>query len=235
MPEQPPARSPKEPSRPPIPRWIEHRAIGGGIAGSVFSLIRLALSALWWLGRILWLVPSFAWRYLRLSGKWIWKKDYYVTWGFRIATLVSVGYLAYDRIYETSAVVDVSASDPKDPFLFPFTITNNSHLFELRNLVWSCQFYDMTGSLSNLLVVAAHGTQTKIRPGQTINLSCWISQFRHAVFDTGTVGITISYTAEIFGIYSWGRTPEPTRFTWIGTASNPQWIRGDFASEPRPR
>jgi hypothetical protein len=232
---QTPEQSPKEPLRLPIPRWIEDRATGGGIAGSLFRLIRVVLSAIWWSGRVLWLAPSFAWRSLRIAGKWIREKDYYVNLGFRIATAVSVGYLVYDRLYETSAVVNVSASDPKSPFLFPFTITNISHLFEIHNLRWSCDFYDMTGSISNLEMTAAHGTQTKIRPGQTINVSCGMNQFPNAIFETGTVRITISYTAEIFGIYSWGRVPEPARFTWVGSASNPQWIRGDFANETRPR
>ena len=53
------------------------------------------------------------------------------TWSgfFRLATLLSVGYLVYDRIYETSVAISSETADAGQPFRIPFTVTNNSHLF----------------------------------------------------------------------------------------------------------
>jgi hypothetical protein len=51
-----------------------------------------------------------------------WLKENFLTWLFRLFTLISVGYLVYDRFYETGALIQSPASDPKNPFLFPFQL-----------------------------------------------------------------------------------------------------------------
>jgi hypothetical protein len=75
--------------------------------------------------------------------RWIWKNPWkstktFVNIFFRLATLVSVGYLVADRIYETNASISSPAPDPRNPLDSPFTITNNSHIFTIRNVEWYC-------------------------------------------------------------------------------------------------
>jgi hypothetical protein len=67
---------------------------------------------------------------------WIWRLIT-VNNAFRFLTLMSVGYLVYDRVFETDASVSVQASDPNDAFEFPFSINNNSHLFSISNIHWN--------------------------------------------------------------------------------------------------
>ena len=50
-------------------------------------------------------------------------------WFFRSLTLLSVFYLVFDRIYETSATISAPAPDALKPFSFPFSVRNNSHFF----------------------------------------------------------------------------------------------------------
>jgi hypothetical protein len=69
-----------------------------------------------------------------------WLRANFFTWLFRLFTFISVSYLVYDRIYETGALTQSPASDPHDPFLFPFSITNMSHIFTLRDIKWRCEF-----------------------------------------------------------------------------------------------
>src|SRR5271156_1175186 len=52
-------------------------------------------------------------RRVRAIGHWIWHdKSLMATWLFRLLTLFSVGYLFFDRRYETDATISLVASDP---------------------------------------------------------------------------------------------------------------------------
>ena len=47
---------------------------------------------------------------------WIWGRRWGLWSGlFRVATLLSVFYLVYDRFYETAITISISASDPHNP------------------------------------------------------------------------------------------------------------------------
>src|SRR5262245_21496102 len=69
----------------------------------------------------------------RVTRTGFWWIDLIANWFFRFLTLITVGYLVFDRIYETSAYVFSPASDPENPWVFPFTIANNSHVFSIKN------------------------------------------------------------------------------------------------------
>jgi hypothetical protein len=76
--------------------------------------------------------PGLARAAARWVAKWVWfDKSQLVTWLFRLFTVLSVLYLVYDRIYETSLTTSSVASDPNDAFKYPFSINNNSHLFSI--------------------------------------------------------------------------------------------------------
>src|SRR4051794_24409461 len=124
-----PARRPVQSRRPakPLPpttlrrlgrwfRWLAALAIGLWI-----SAVDAAIVCLVWPYRN----PI---RSLKLAWLGLW----------RAAAAISVGYLVFDRIYETNATMASPASDPNEPFRMPFSITNNSHIFALKNLSWTC-------------------------------------------------------------------------------------------------
>ena len=177
---------------------------------------------------------------------WIWGLIT-VTNVFRLFTLLSVGYLVYDRVYETDASISVQASDPNDAFEFPFSINNNSHLFSISNIHWNVIMIHALGNISGSPL--AHfgrnefdnGTVSMIDPGRNLNLKFDIlsptspyikTQGEKWKFTDAELELSLVYDVNLFGLYNWTRHPTPTRFTWIGDATNPQWIRGAFAKPP---
>jgi hypothetical protein len=60
------------------------------------------------------------------------------TRGFRLLTAASFSYLVFERFYETAATVSSSVLNDQRPNVFLVTITNNSHLFPIKNVVWFC-------------------------------------------------------------------------------------------------
>src|ERR1700737_1475190 len=124
QPQSPEAR-PEMPSSPAKLQYQNHRKY----LWPLIFVLNLASLGMWCLGYgAIW-----TWHHRWRTAKWIGV----LFW--RSATLLSVGYLVYDRYYETDATLSVPASDPSFPFTFPFAITNNSHVFAIRNVAWSCR------------------------------------------------------------------------------------------------
>ncbi len=171
---------------------------------------------------------------IRAVAIWIWKnpsKTFRVvsTIFWRTAALASIAYLVADRIYETGATISSTGSDPKNQFYFPFAISNNSHIFTLRHIQWTCQvvsgkFGGIT--LSNVGFVFS-GRANEIAPGDVLNVSC-----RRAIAGPPptelVLAVSVKYDTNIFG-YTFGREPKML-FTWAADATNPKWIRGKLAN-----
>jgi hypothetical protein len=161
---------------------------------------------------------------------WIFQRELFWTWFFRIGTALSVAWLIYDRIYETAATISISASDPQNPLLFPFSFTNNSHIFRIRNMTWNCEVVTLEIN-GRPFMKDSHilsGSQKIINEGQTVNFNCF-DIGRSKAFEFGVSKITkidllvhVTYRAAFFK-----QLMQTTRFIWKGEASNPQWIRGD--------
>jgi hypothetical protein len=162
-----------------------------------------------------------------------WLHEHFWTTLFRLITLASFAYLISERIYETGATVSSLASDPKNPFAFPFTITNNSHWATIRNLQYVCKIlalkgptFDATGNDS----LAA--PQKELGPGQSLNIYCGLTgalKVAPPPITEATLTILLGYQSKLFGLYTINRITAPTRFTWVPYATNPQWVRGEYA------
>jgi hypothetical protein len=164
---------------------------------------------------------------------WTWKKhDGVAAWTFRLLTLISFGYLIYDRIFETSATISSVASDPNNPFYFPFSITNNSHIFTLRDIQWTCAVVSAKTNNITLTNVSFGFTDhaSEILPGDVLNISCKRAIVGLPPVTQLVMSIDVVYDTKLLGIYSLTRCPK-TLFTWTADASNPQWIRGPFTGE----
>ena len=163
----------------------------------------------------------------------------------QVLTLISALYLAYDWFYETGALIQSPASDPKNPFLFPFSITNMSHIFTLRNIKWRCQFpfrtYDRilpwNGSPANIYdnigIIASSGVKNELSPGDVLNIPCGhpLGNMELFPFEDIKVLIYVDYDTNIPWLWPIHRSPHE-QFTWIGTAETPQWIRGQLPERP---
>jgi hypothetical protein len=171
-----------------------------------------------------------------LNNKWKSAKFLWASF-FRLATLASVSYLVFDRLYETEATITSPASDPKNPFAFPFAITNSSHLFAIHDVRWTCEIESLkVGNVSLQRVGELHGSGGTIGPGQSINLQCQgaspISHFvrteKEMPVKEAEIRIAVEYKSRIFSMGDWVRRPS-AKFTWYPMASNPQWIKGEIA------
>jgi len=180
----------------------------------------------------------------RIAARWcllsLWKNPWKslkttVNIFFRIATLMSVGYLVFDRLYETSATVSSIVSDPKDPFRLPFTITNSSHIFTIRNISWTCRAIRIEGGhkfLGETRLLS--GTTNELAPGKGVNFSCNVAGRQNSAInidnltiERAVLEIGFTYDADIFG-WLWKREPTPTRFTWEPSSTSSQWLKGEF-------
>jgi hypothetical protein len=172
-------------------------------------------------------------RALRSIFCWIWQKNELIwTWFFRLLTLMSVGYLVYDRIYETGVSISSPASDPKNPFAFPFSITNNSHIFTVEKIYWRCRFPGNRisvnpngGTIWYENVATVGGTKSEISPGGILNISCLEPGKPWLDYQNVTVVIEMGYKTYIFGVFPLHRDRAET-FTWFVNADRPQWVRG---------
>lgn len=199
----------------------------------------IARAILQFLGRALWLVAWCLKKFgvaIRQIPSWLYRKKGTIARllgiGFwRATTLLSVGYLVYDRLYETEATIISPASDPNDIFRFPFSIRNNSHIFTIKNVRWYCAYINIdseNGPKFQYDLVTPHGIVAEIPPGETANVPCnW--GWGPIKARRSTIAVGLLYDTDIFGFFDWPRVPPTTPFTWYGDASDPQWIRGEFA------
>jgi len=166
---------------------------------------------------------------------WVWfDKSQLVAWLFRLFTVLSVFYLVYDRIYDTSLTASIVASDPNDAFKYPFSINNTSRIFSISNIQWNCILISIKSErLSMDRSLIGFGTKLSIPPGQNLNIGCNPYSIMHfegsPKITTAVIQILLLYDVDILRIIHWHRVPAPTLFTWFGDASNPQWVRGDYA------
>jgi hypothetical protein len=152
-----------------------------------------------------------------------------------VGAFVGIAYLALDTYFQTEATVSSVASDPKDPLFFPFSITNNSHLFWLNNIKWACVFKEMrtvngpniTFQGTNAGLAVTFEGDNLIPPGNIINISCKRALGVNSPITRLAMDIELKYSTSVFG-FPIPRGPITTHFTWGADASSPQWIKGEI-------
>ncbi len=166
---------------------------------------------------------------------WFWfDKTQLITWALRVVTVLGFSYLILERIYESNLTVSIVASDPEDPFKYPFSLNNNSHMWSVSTIQWHCALISIEAPPVHMAYnLLKEGTFLNIPPGQNLNIGCPVSSFmKPPKVTSAVIEIELSYDVniDIWLIHHlWHRQPPPTIFTWAGSASNPQWIRGQIA------
>jgi hypothetical protein len=136
--------------------------------------------------------------------------------------------------------VTISAPVPNalKAFSFPFAMTNNSHLFSIRNLEWQCIAAahlktDTNQPFEDIKLVS--GSSSAINPGETINVNCNKPHGTGQIIGStgqvveGRMVIRVRYNVPIFGVFFWPRLPAPTEINLFTDGASPQWIKGRFA------
>lgn len=207
-------------SRPTTPRYLEPR--GAAWLRVFLFLVRQAYLGASWLGYSEWIALILVRRQHR-------NVEFAATWIFRLVTLLSFSYLIYDRFYETRATISIASTDD-NPFHSRFAITNNSHLFVIRNVHWSCRINSLKGpnvDIERINEIVA-GSRTIISEGDSVNFRlCSVMVVNGAIVTEGEVVIEAQYETDVFGLWLEPGTTGPVTFTWLGSSFTPHWIRGD--------
>ncbi|MEA2857967.1 MAG: hypothetical protein QOC72_6 [Methylobacteriaceae bacterium] len=81
---------------------------------------------------------------------------------------------------------------------------------------------------TNLAAAMQAGNADVIRPGGILNVPCDRLLSSTMMPDVLTLQVDLIYDTNIFGL-RYTRCPS-TFFVWVAAASNPQWIKGEFAA-----
>jgi len=144
-----------------------------------------------------------------------------------VILLVSIAVL-FGTIFEWvvpafySPDIEVSGSDPASPFVFPFSVTNESWVFPMKNIDWTCSVEHMQaeGVILDNVSVGMMDMRPSIGAGGTVNYSCPVMNSGVSVSSL-TMDVNIKYT--FLGI--WRRT-QTQPFIWIVDNQQSKWIKG---------
>jgi len=170
------------------------------------------------------------WRAARWVGCLIRRNDYTVNWIFRVLALIGFLLLMLDRQYDMQATISATASDPNNALAYPFAVTNNSRYLAITDVHWECNLVKLVSKGGSTVTDSIVHSQSPaaIPPGKTVNISCSSSIYIEGPHTAGLILISITYKMA-FRTFEVKDVP----FRWSGLTSNPQWVRGDFAS-PHP-
>ena len=151
---------------------------------------------------------------------------------YAASSLVSVlgfSYLVVDLRFQSSPSISSAASDPADPFRFPFSFINNSHLFSVYNVSWTCHVERMVLSGNKFMTNVRARMPTDaglVAPGETINLPCRQAfVIRGYQYKELSMSLDVTYTLYVLGLFP-ASEQQTAYFRWYSDASNPQWIKG---------
>jgi hypothetical protein len=153
-----------------------------------------------------------------------------------IMSILGFSYLVIDLRFQTAPSISSPASDPGNPFRFPFSFTNNSHLFSVYNVSWTCHLEKMVLSgdapvptAKEPRVMMAAGSASILLPGNILNLDCSRAFSTHgARIQELAMSINTTYTMYTLGLLP-STAKQSTSFRWYPEAANPQWIKGQDA------
>ena len=144
-------------------------------------------------------------------------------WGLLVEIAgVCASLLAFWGIYVlTIPEIRPTGNDPAAPFLFPFSVRNDSTLFAMKNVKWTCLIKRMEFGVGNIMVDSrlASGGIAKIEPGGVENYRCSIGLPRDSV-KLLSIAIRVDYQTLL-----WSRS-YTVPFFWLADAPQPQWIEG---------
>lgn len=151
-----------------------------------------------------------------------------------VLTLTVINWAIYqiaDGVREIYAAtfpeIHVAGSDPGAPFSLPFSVTNQSNWFDMKNVTWECRVLllettvgTMHGDGGGLHLINNNGEYT-ITPKETHNFKC-------STVVGGTILKNAKVVAEIhYKTLFLNRPPATKQFTWVAN----RWIEGEIDEE----
>jgi hypothetical protein len=127
-----------------------------------------------------------------------------------------------DQYAKTDPEIAIVDSDPASPFLFPFSVRNESPFFSMTEVNWACSISRMeagNGFTMDNVSVGFMGSTKEIVPRTATNLRCPL----RAASPVAVLKIRVSIDYKSMGKPR--HTEKP--FTWVAAASRPRWIEGE--------
>lgn len=118
--------------------------------------------------------------------------------------------------------IEVSGSDPASPFVFPFSVTNESWIFPMKDIDWRCSVEHMQaeGVTLDKVSIGMMDMHPSIGAGDIVNYSCPVMNPGVPVSSL-TMDVSIKYT--FLGIW---RRVQTQPFIWIVDNQQSKWIKG---------
>jgi hypothetical protein len=120
--------------------------------------------------------------------------------------------------------IHVTGSDASSPFVFPFSLKNNSKLLSLENVKWDCIIRHMEflrGSTMDNVGISSGGNQATVESGKTSNHICRVMN-RGVPIQKLVMDVAVEYD-----MLHHTRDPVVQRFTWISDGDSSKWVEGD--------
>jgi hypothetical protein len=128
-----------------------------------------------------------------------------------------------DYYFQTTPAIHITGSDASNPFLFPFSIKNESKLFDLHDVKWECKIHTVLDPGNNMDGDHVAGGKTKIIPsnGEPVNSTCGASMVNGMYVTSLKLWVHVDYKL------LWMSRSSDAAFTWITGTSSPKWIEGE--------
>jgi hypothetical protein len=146
-----------------------------------------------------------------------------------MATLAVLFGLGYDALRQPEISAD-PVVDPSHPFAFPFTVKNESWIFNMRDTELFCGIGEVRfrSGWSVAGITVKDATRATIEPQERGIFKCSIkSEGVASPFDLmrGHILLSIGYRT----LWMFPRKSPNTGFTWFTSGSSPHWIKGKVA------
>ena len=138
--------------------------------------------------------------------------------------MLVVGVLGAGDAMFASPEIHLTGSDPASPFVFPFSLKNDSALLTLENVEWDCIVSHMeflNGSTVDDVGVRTVSQQTVIAARETSNHVCRVINQGIPIHKL-SMDVTVHYAM----LHYWKRTAVK-RFTWIADGQHSGWVEGN--------
>jgi hypothetical protein len=150
-------------------------------------------------------------------------------WWARLCKFVlfPLSFLPFLAVYEIyfATIPEVAAPDNSSPFILPYTVKNNSHIFDMRDATVNCDVpsfgvkkLDSNNALVGWQILPGVGKST-IGAGRNDHFQCPISVDKNLEVIHAIVDIQVSYKT-----LWWDRMPYKAHFKWFADATPPRWM-----------
>jgi hypothetical protein len=150
---------------------------------------------------------------------------------FALGALLGTADELWGPVWPTSPEIESSSMSATDPFAIPLLVSNESVVFDLRGVTFTCIIQEMStnhdGHMNNV-TLTVEGNNSIFAGYRKIPFTCRLP-FLWPVDQkmvSGRMFIAVSYTVAL-PFWEWKRRSVVGPFIWDANLEHPTWIRGE--------